>query len=504
MRIKPLAAALLAAGIGAAAIACGGSDTLDVTSGTVLLNATVVDPRDGTLTERQAIVIDGARITAVTGRNIRTAAGVRSVDAGGKFVVPGYLDMHTHALDAADQQPTYWPLLLAYGITGVREMAGSPATIVRGRQVNADIAAGKLDAPEILMQTGDLFVGQAATAQGGVDFVDQQLAAGADFIKVVGGAREVVLAILAEARRKGSSVAGHLVPGLSAAESSDAGWHVFEHLGSGVGLVLDCSTDEAAVRQAMLALKPVGAPPPAYVVNPRAFDGAATAGFYQRVQQTYSEDRCKALADRFIANNTWQVPTLIRIRTQSYGNDAAYRNEPNLIYVDQTRRALWQQVGAQFATMPASAAAALEHYYDLQLRVTNMMSQRGVKMLTGSDLSGVWLVPGYSLHQEFGELGKAGLSPLAVLRAATLNGAQFLGRESTMGAVAAGKNADLVLLDANPLAATANLSKIAGVVNKGKYLPRETLEKMKADIAAAYAAQPARAPHTALDPNHVD
>ena len=76
---------------------------------------------------------------------------------------------------------------------------------------------------------------------------------------------------------------------------------------------------------------------------------------------------------------------------------------------------------------------------------------------------------------------------------ATLNGAQFLKREAMMGTVAAGKKADLVLLEANPIADAANLSRIAAVVLKGKHFDKAALERLKADVAAAYAAQPAPA-----------
>ncbi len=114
------------------------------------------------------------------------------------------------------------------------------------------------------------------------------------------------------------------------------------------------------------------------------------------------------------------------------------------------------------------------------------MKQSGVKMLTGSDLGGIWVIPGFSLHQEFQALAAAGLSPLEILQMATLNGAQFLNREATMGTVDVGKNADLVLLDAHPVEAVANLGRIAAVVLKGKYFSKDMLDKMKNEVASAY------------------
>jgi imidazolonepropionase-like amidohydrolase len=129
--------------------------------------------------------------------------------------------------------------------------------------------------------------------------------------------------------------------------------------------------------------------------------------------------------------------------------------------------------------------ATLQQYYALQLRVTRLMQQNGVKMLAGSDVSGVWLIPGISLHQEFREMAAAGLTPLQVLQATTLNAAEYLNRQDRAGTVEEGRDADLVLLDANPVASVDNLGAISGLFLDGRYFSKAALEKMKADVAAA-------------------
>ena len=126
------------------------------------------------------------------------------------------------------------------------------------------------------------------------------------------------------------------------------------------------------------------------------------------------------------------------------------------------------------------------------------------KIMTGTDLGGIWIIPGFSLHQEFRELSNAGFTPLEILQATTLNGARFLNRESTMGTVEVNKNADLVLLDANPVLNVANLSKIAGVFNAGKYFSKSDLDALKAGVAGANAVAPMRDVSTVLDPSHKD
>jgi imidazolonepropionase-like amidohydrolase len=138
----------------------------------------------------------------------------------------------------------------------------------------------------------------------------------------------------------------------------------------------------------------------------------------------------------------------------------------------------------------------------LQQKIVKMMKLGGVKMLAGSDLGGIWVIPGVSLHQEFRELAASGLSPLEVLQMTTLNAAEFLRREATMGTVEAGKNADLVLLDANPIDDVANLQKISAVIARGKYFSRTSLDTIKNDVAEALNNQPARSLNTVLDSAH--
>ena len=489
----------------AAACASDSDGSIDVTSGTVIRNATVVNTRDGSLAPGMAIVVKDGRIDAVVADSlVRPGGGAQVIDASGKFVVPGFLDMHTHALAAAAQSPTWWPAMIANGITGIREMAGSAELVQRARQLNADSAAGRVDAPEIVQIPGTI-LGGPVTAPAAVQLVRQQNAYGADFVKTVGLSRDALLALLAEAKNQGLTVAGHLGPALSATDSSRAGWHSIEHLGASFGMLIDCSTDEAAIRQSVLNGE--GAPAstlPAAITSPMLFR-ALDAPIYQRILDSYDSARCQALHETFVRNDTWHVPTLIRLRTMYSSNDALYRTDPNLAYVDRTTRALWESLAQQYdATVPSAATATFQRYYALQKSAVRSMKQAGVKMMTGSDVGGIWVIPGFGLHQEFQELAAAGLTPLDILQMATLNAAQFLGRESTMGTVEQGKEADLVLLDANPIADVASLSRISAVFLNGKHFSKEAIDQLKRTVAQAYASQPLRALETAVDPGHID
>ena len=502
---KPVAGTMTVLAIAAIIAACGGSDTdsVAVTQGTVIQNVTVVNTKDGSLATGMSVILDAGKIKMITSSPLNLTVGTATVvDGSGKYVVPGFLDMHTHASNSLSHLPGDFPVLLANGITGVREASGSAALLQTIRQQNAAVVAGKADAPEVLMMPSTIFGGQSPTDAGARQFVDDRLAEGADFIKITGGTPVAFLAAIDEAKKKGSTSAGHLAIGVSALDSSNAGYHSFEHLGAGTGLLTDCSTDQANIRAALIANAP---PPPPNAINPRVYDGNVYGPLYQRIIDTYSDSLCTSLAKAFVANDTWQAVTLIRLRTQDYGNDPVYRNDPNLQYVDKTRRALWESIAAQYAaTISPSALNSLHSYYALQLKAVKLMKQNGVKIMAGSDLGGGLVIPGFSLHQEFHELASAGLSPLEVLQATTLTGAQFVGREATMGTVEQGKNADLVLLDANPIADSANLDKISAVFLRGKYYSRAALDTLLSNVASAYASQQIQALSTALDPTHPD
>ncbi len=482
--------------VGTVLYACGGdsgsgpgSAAVSVNQGTVLLNANVVSTQDGSVSQGMSIIIDGGKIQqilpATSGVNVGGSA--KAIDATGKYVVPGFMDMHSHAFNSVANAPGDFPVLLANGVTGVREAGGSPALIQLAKQQNAAVAAGTADAPEVVMMPSTIYSGQGPTDATARQFVRDRKAEGADFIKASTGPREGFLAMMDEAKKQGFHAAGHLTNAVSALESSNGGYHSFEHLGSSIGLLIDCASDEANIRAAVLANP---RPPAPNVVNPRLYDGNEYRDYYQRILDTYSDAKCQSLAQAFVKNDTWQAVTLIRLRTQDYGDDPAYVNDPNLKYVDKARVALWQSIGQQFsATITPAARATLQSYYARQLQVVKMMKQNGVKIMAGSDLGGGWLVPGFSLHQEFKQLAAAGLSPLEVLQATTLNGAQFANRTSTLGSVEAGKNADLVLLDANPIADVANLDKVSSVLLRGKYYSRAALDKLLSDAATAYANQ---------------
>ncbi|MEU4656114.1 amidohydrolase family protein [Streptomyces sp. NPDC023723] len=462
----------------------------------LLRSATVVNTRDGGLAPDTDVLVRNGKITEVRpGIDAPERLRARIVDAKGMYVVPGYNDMHAHPLDQlpATSRDRDLRLLLAHGVTGFRQMSGS-AGLLRAR---AEGTLGlPLDGARPLSMPGAVLVTplNAGSREQVVATVRQQHAAGADFIKVAMASPDVFFAAQREALRLGLPIVGHLPQGIDVVEASRIGMKSVEHLGPGVGLFACCSTDPAGVQPDSDGDMKLKAPPvklpfmdrlidrmvKKLVINPvnRTTPGAVAR--MRRAVETYDSKMAHSLAVRFVDDNTWQVPTLIRVKTQQLADDPAFDQAPELRHMDAPTLKRWRKATARFSRFPAATRATFRELYDRQLQLTSAFDDAGVPMLAGSDTSGAgWVVPGASLHREFDELGRAGLAPLRILQMTTLRAAEFLGTTDTMGTVEPGRLADLVLLRANPVENVENLHGVAAVVRDGRYYAEAELAGIK-------------------------
>jgi imidazolonepropionase-like amidohydrolase len=471
----------------------------------VIRDVTVVDPRDGSLRAGQDVRIAGQQIVSVepaAGRDDAAIAG-QVVDAAGQYLVPGFADMHAHPLGAGDPSGSL-ELMLAYGITGFRQMSGSPR-MLRDRAAGTLMPAG---APRLLAMPGTVLTPfNAGSPAAAVATVREQHELGADFIKAALVTSEVFYAAQQECRRLGIPILGHLPNGIDVARASGEGVRSVEHLGPGVSMLACCSAEEQAVRDEVTArpaprlpkvpaavmplLEPIAERMVAkLVVNPLNRSRPADIAILEHAASTFEPGAAAALAARFASDGTWQVPTLIRTRTMHLCDDPAFRREQALRYVAPSVLKGWSKAAKKFSGFPAGARQTFRDVYGVMLTLTKVLDEAGVKMLAGSDSGGAaWEVPGLALHQEFDELARAGLSPLRVLQLTTWNAAEFLDAAGVMGSVTAGKRADLVLLDANPVESVDHLHRIRGVIRGGRYLGPADLDALKAKAAAARSAR---------------
>ena len=454
--------------------------------GLVLDHVNVVDVRSGSIARNRSVLIVGDKIARIGAAGSVGGRGDRHIDGHGGFLVPGYNDMHAHNLNTASPE-TSLPLMLANGVTGFRQMAGAPPLLAR-RESGQPVVP--VESPALLAMPGTLLAGPAFADPVAVKAeVDRQKTQGADFIKVVDLPAKAFVAAADEATAQGLPYSGHLPPTVDAREAIRHNMRSIEHLGPTISLLLSCSTDEAAAR-AILAMVPPGAgvdfdmepgklqrmlANPALLTPPPAFK------LIHRVLATYDEARCRAFAKELAASQTWVVPTLSRLEAMNLGNDPALRNNPDLRFVPPALRTMWADVGQTFdSKLNAEQKATLAELFARQLQLARLFDAEGVKMITGTDFGGQWLVSGFSLHHEFDLLARAGLSPLRILQMSTIDPARYLHREAAMGTVAPGKAADLVLLGADPTKSVAAMHRITGVVRAGRFYDRTALDAIEA------------------------
>ncbi|MFJ4856410.1 hypothetical protein [Streptomyces sp. NPDC088730] len=222
-------------------------------NGRVLVrDVTVVDPLDGRGTPGQDVVVEGNRITSVTATGA-PAAGAHVVEGRGRCVVPGLMDMHTHALNTPEDVDGTYALMLANGVVGFRQMSGNRALLKSRSQGTLPRPTG---APVLKATAGDLLTPlNASTAEGAVRAVREQHRDGADFVKAGMTTRETFLAALREANRLGIRLGGHLPADLDPREAARAGVWSIEHLGPGVTVFAAASSKESEIRAGSPARK---------------------------------------------------------------------------------------------------------------------------------------------------------------------------------------------------------------------------------------------------------
>jgi imidazolonepropionase-like amidohydrolase len=467
----------------------------------VLRNVTIVDTHDGHLTPGMTVFIQAGKIARIDKDQPSLQYGAAPVaDAQGRFLAPGFVDGHTHIV-ASPHAADYESLMLANGVTGIRQMSGSADLLQQRREMRL---FSSNFAPRLLAMPGRVLVTlNAFSAKDGIAEVDRQKAQGADFIKVGLLTPQTFFAVGAEAKKAGLNFEGHLPPGVDPIDAVHAGYHSIEHLGPGTAILMDCSTQEAGLKQE-IASHPLRKPPPVpdflvqMLIHKITDDPLLGEMFFdhetiprmQRNVDTFDEGKCRAVAAAYAKSGAWQVPTLIRIRTSNFADDPEFQNDPNYKYMPASERKSWSGVVRNFSKKITPAQkVTVQKFWLLQLKLARMLDDAGVPMLTGTDSSGGAIVAGFSLHQEFALLAEDGFTPLKILQMATLNPARFFGREAAMGSVEVGKDADLVLLDGNPIESARNLDRIHAVVRDGMYYSRDALDARLRAIAEEYSAQ---------------
>ncbi len=450
-------------------IACRKQEAAPAEQPIFVQNITVINPGTSSVTPSTSVLISHGKIEAVApSGQLQAPKNAHVVDGTGRYLIPGLWDMHVHTI-MGDWMPgatqITLPLFVANGITGVRTMGDQLPTILEWRD---SIAQGKLLGPR-MVSSGPMLDGpkpnfpasvQIATPADAVHAVDSLKAQGVDFIKIQSSIpRDAYFAAAAEAKKQGIVFVGHVPDTVRASEAAEAGQKSIEHY---TGVFEGSSTIEDQL-----------------ITGPRG---------PRKSVENFDQKRAGQLIALFVKDQTWQVPTLTWERGQWLIDKTDMKHQP----LDKYVPVYWKEktypsfVSSIMKTLDTDPYRYRERYFQMEMEMTQAMHKAGVPFLAGTDTAaGVYVVPGFSLHEELELFQQAGFTPMEALQTATSNPARFLGTEATMGSVAPGKIADLVLLDADPTVDIHNARKIQGVVLAGKYLSRTDLDQILSQVQAA-------------------
>jgi imidazolonepropionase-like amidohydrolase len=406
----------------------------------------------GNLILNATVVIRNERIESINGQ---VPADAEMIDGNGKWLMPGLIDMHVHMPTDSrfgPKRPTegatvffglqdYMTLNMANGVTTILELNSRAEHFGQRNEIAKGNVIGSRMALAALLDGGEGQGRRVNNAAEGRQAVHSAKAEGYEFIKLYADLNiETFLAIIDEAKKQGLKTIGHI--------------------------------PEAFKGKLKEAFVP-------------HFGMVAHAEELTNYAVDYSEAEAQQMAQLLKENGTWLSPTLTtmeRILSQVKSLDEL-KALPSLQYVHPLLQSKWLTANKYNKMSSPENIAHFEKYVKFNLLLVKACKKAGVPIVVGTDAGTSSVVAGFAVHDEMDLLVEAGLTAEEVLTSATRLPASWLGIDSELGTVKAGKLADLILLDANPLDDVKNTRKIAGVFFNGRWVTRSTIDAMLADLA---------------------
>ncbi len=449
---------------------------------TAITHVNVIDVTGSPVRSDMTIIIEGNRITILDKTaKVRIPKTAFVINASGKYLIPGLWDMHVHIFNNISKTPpdeNDFSLFIANGVVGIREMwtrmeemtqvnlwrkqfHQKPGTIPRIGSVGTMI-----DGSPSQRLNSDT----ASTTDRARIIVKQMKDAGIDFVKPYNLLpREVYFAIADEAKKENLPVAGHIPNRILLKEAADAGQRSVEHLtGSRINFEADCSVFikelETELPDSIAASSP-------------------SVPVMKQVQDLCDEKKALEIFQYLAQKNVWECPTMVLYKRSTI-DSIKFFNDFRLKYISSRDRLAWG-TSPEMKWFIEQRKDESRAYFQRVLAQIKLMKKAGIRFLAGTDYDNPYLYPGFSLHDELALFVEAGFTPMEALQTATINPAKFLGSTDSLGTIEKGKIADMILLNADPLANIHNTKQIQAVFVNGKYLPKQTLAALLVKVEQA-------------------
>ncbi|AUD06763.1 amidohydrolase family protein [Spirosoma pollinicola] len=377
------------------------------------------------------------------------------IDGNGKWLIPGLIDMHVHTptdFSLGPLVPTQPPDVtfntqdimtpfIANGVTTIVNLNANMDSFSQRKEIQKGQVTGPRIALAALINGGQGAGRRANTAQAGRQAVRDAKAEGYELIKLYSQLNiETYVAIIDEANKLGLKTVGHIPDAFG-----------------------------GKLRQAFVP----------------HFGMVAHAEEFSKQANEFSDQEARRFARLAKENGTWLSPTLtamVRIAEQARSLDNLKRL-PELAYIHPLLQSKWLTANNYNQNTSPERVAYFDKLVRFHGQLVRAFKQAGVPMVAGTDTGVSGVVGGFSLQDELALLQQAGLTPEEVLLSATRLPATWLGINAQVGTIEAGKWADLVLLEANPLDDIKNTRTITGVFVNGHWLAKAQLRAMLAELA---------------------
>lgn len=415
---------------------------------TAFINVNVISMTSESIAAGQTVLIENGQISVI-GPVDKTPLpeDIAIIDGTDRYLIPGLAEMHAHVPDTASPElDRVMTLFAANGVTTIRGMLGRPSHL----KLREDLLRGDQFGPR-LVTSGPSFNGNSVrSAADGRRKVREQFDAGYDFIKIHPGLSADEFAAIAEtANELNMPFAGHVPAAVGVGNALAAGIATIDHLDGYLAALMPADSDASG----------------------------GYGGFFDvLLADQLADERIAEWATQTAAAGTWNVPTesLFEHRVSEV-SVAELSSMPEMRYMPRATVQQWGQAKRRTENERGFDPEVAQQAIQIRRMFIKAFHDAGAGLLLGSDAPQVFNVPGFSIHHELRFLVESGLTPYQALATGTTAVAEFL--NSNTGLIEVGRDADLVLLDSNPLIDINNSRRVHGVMLRGHWYSSIDLNK---------------------------
>lgn len=397
----------------------------------IISDVSIIDVENSKILSDRTILIKGGRIVNIIEEVHSGVVSDTVLNGAGKFVIPGFWDMHAHVTWKENIDQKVFPIMLQYGVTGVRDMGGNAGILNSFKEKAKDSTKiyPSLYGPGPILD-GEFPIHPAfsepVTLSNLRTTLDSLYQSNVDFFKTYSLlTQDVMDTIAAYSKEKQIDFAGHISEYISPEKASELGQKSFEHLNKLEELIGD-------------------------------------------------SDRISKFSQLVTQNENWLCPTLLIYQRKFEIENGEFFYHSMYEQLDPDLKFEWEQAKTNSINSPKTKLSISEQEFEDQKKLVKTFHDNGIPFLLGTDFAGMQFVyPGYSLHEEMALLQSIGISPFEILKMATYNPAVFLEISDSYGTIEINKMADLVILNSNPIENIENTLSISDVIKAGKFVRQQ-------------------------------